>query len=131
MTIATELLARLDQHHITADLGADGTITLHADDPIPAKVEQLVAKYEPQLRGLIAYRHSHLAGGEPACWCNRCGSTVTQYTPDGTAWCDPCLNAHATRLVGEAFPESEIVEEVTQPNTELAEPQLTLTSEKD
>jgi len=131
MTVAAELLARLEHHHITAEVGADGTIHLHADGPIPAKVEQLVAKYEPQLRGLITHRARLTAGGEPACWCNRCGATVTQYDPDGTAWCDLCLVTHAARLATTGFDSAEVVEEVTAPPNQATDPQLTLTQEKD
>lgn len=132
MTAAAELLARLEQHHITATLDPDGTVHLHGpNDDVPDRVRELVAKYEPQLRGLIAYRQHHLAAGEPAAWCNRCGTTVTQYDPDGRAWCDPCLTAHTTRIVCEAFPESEIETETTPTTSKDNSPQLTLTQTKD
>lgn len=130
MTVATELLARLEHRGIAATLDPDGTVLLEAPDPIPPKVEQLVAKYQEPLRGLIAYRHA-LLGGEPACWCNRCGATVTQYDPDGTAWCTPCLQAHATRTVTEAFPESEIETEVTPNHKQRHSSQLTQTKTKE
>lgn len=111
MTVAAELLARLEQHHITAHVASDGRIEL-SGPRVPEKAQRLAEKHTGPLRGILEHR-AYLETGEPAEWCNRCGATVTQYDPDGKAWCDPCLAAHATRIITEAFPESEIVEEAT------------------
>lgn len=107
-TQAEHLLDRLDHHGITAQLAADGTVTL--DGLVTERAIRIVRKHEAALRGLLAYRR-HEAGGDPSAWCWRCGADVTQFTPDGTAWCDPCLVAHTARTVLQAFPDSELVKE--------------------
>lgn len=118
-TQAEHILDRLDHHGITATLGPDGAVWL--DGLVTERAIRIVNQHEAALRGLLAYRR-HEAGGDPAAWCWRCGATVDEFTPDGTAWCETCLVAHATRTVLQAWPDSEIVKEGDPDYEPLEEP---------